>query len=246
MPLKIFVNSRYPDIAPLAQTIANDGIPAEAVDIYNRRNRVARLAYGNMDICIKQFRVPHMLNRIVYGKLRHSKARRAYENALILHENGINTPEPLAYIEERSGGMLRRSYYLCRHIEGYSDLRDIEKTAGHDEIILATGQLLAELHHKGIWMKDFSAGNILWKRSEDGSLRLALVDINRMAFGVHSRKKLNTNFRTITANPVVLQDIAAAYSHYSGADPDPVLETARCERRKYLRMQRIKNILRRH
>ena len=39
-----------------------------------------------------------------------------------------------------------------------------------------------EIHQKGVWHVDYSLGNILISKKEDGSYKFSLVDINRMEF----------------------------------------------------------------
>ena len=50
------------------------------------------------------------------------------------------------------------------------------------------------LHRAGVFMKDFTQGNILFRRDDSGAYRFMLVDINRMEFGVTDTKKLMSNF----------------------------------------------------
>jgi hypothetical protein len=47
----------------------------------------------------KSFKVPNIVNKVAYKYFRKSKAP-LFEYATILLENGIGTPQPLAYYEK--------------------------------------------------------------------------------------------------------------------------------------------------
>lgn len=236
-------DERHTALAALAQEIASTGIPAEAVDIYKGRNLVVRYDTPHGAINIKQFKIPHIINRLVYGNLRHSKARHAFENAEKLIAKGFHTPQPLAYIEHRQGLLFGISYFVSEQLEGYADIRDLATLEHRDAIVDAIGQLMADLHRAHIFMKDFSQGNVLWRREADGSIRLALVDINRMAFDVYSTRRLMKNFRSIAEDPTLLNNLALAYSRASGMPSDEALQRANRARRLFLRKRRIKKLL---
>ncbi len=243
MGVHIKTNERLAGIADLAKRLAASGIPAEAVDIYKGRNRVVRLDTDASAVNIKQFRVPHAINRLVYGNLRSGKARRAYENAERLLSLGFPTPAPLAYVEEREGIKFGISYFVSEQLDGYSDIRQIAHSEHRAAIVEAVGQLMADLHRAHIFMKDFSQGNILWHLEPDGSISLSLVDINRMAFGVHSTRRLMKNFRSIADDPTLMADLAAAYSRASGMPTAEVMRRAERAKRLFLLKRRIKKLL---
>lgn len=244
MAVKTVIADGFTNLRPLVDTIAREGIPAEAADIYQGRNRVVRYDASDQPLNIKEFHVPNAINRLVYGNLRKSKARRAFENGQRLLEMGFDTPRPIAFIEKTDGRLMGQSYYISRQEDGMEDIRRLARSPLRDRLVDHIGQLMAQLHQAGVWMKDFSQGNILWRLEPDGSLRLTLVDINRMAFNVTSRRKLMSNFRTVTDDPQMLRAIAAAYAFHAGADPDQVLRQAIDQRRRYKRKARLKAKLR--
>lgn len=236
-------DERHSALAALAQQIASTGIPAEAVEIYKGRNIVVRYDTPFGAVNIKQFKVPHIINRLVYGNLRHGKARHSFENAEKLIAKGFHTPKPLAFIEHRQGLLFGISYFVSEQLEGYSDIRDLATLEHREAIVEAIGQLMADLHRAHIFMKDFSQGNVLWRCEADGSIRLALVDINRMAFGVNSTRRLMKNFRNVADDPDLLNDLALAYSRASGMPSDEALKRANRARHLFLRKRRIKKLL---
>lgn len=236
-------DERHSALAALAQQIASTGIPAEAVEIYKGRNIVVRYDTPLGAVNIKQFKVPHIINRLVYGNLRHGKARHSFENAEKLIAKGFHTPQPLAYIEHRQGVLFGISYFVSEQLEGYAEIRDLATLEHREAIVEAVGQLMADLHRAHIFMKDFSQGNVLWRREADGSIRLALVDINRMDFDVSSTRRLMKNFRNVADDPDLLNDLALAYSRASGMPSDEALRRANRARSLFLRKRHIKKLL---
>lgn len=243
--VKIFVSPWAPDVEPLAHEVAANGLPADSTMIYNgRRNKVVKLNRENRDINIKAFRVPNIVNRIVYGTFRFGKARRSYEHALRLRNLGFNTPEPLAYIELSKGPLFGRSYYICQQLEGFRDMRSLE---GHDissliQLADCLGLLIARLHDAGIWMKDFSQGNLLYRPVAKGRFEFFLIDINRMEFDVTDRKKLMKNFDTITDDDKFLTLLSMAYAQHTGQPKEEVLRTVINTRINFLARKENKEV----
>lgn len=80
--------------------------------IYKGRNELREYNYKGKNLVIKSFAKPNLINRIVYGLFRSSKAQRSYEYANMLLKAGIGTPEPVGYCTERIGLLFTRSYYI--------------------------------------------------------------------------------------------------------------------------------------
>lgn len=235
------------------EEVASKGIPDEAVDIYRGRNRVVALPApapcGSERINIKEFRRPNFINRWAYAYIRRGKARRSFENARRLLDAGFITPPPIAWAECRGpAGRMELSYYISGQLDGWQEIREAEK-AGHprlDDIAAAIGALLYRLHNAGIWMKDSSPGNFLWREESSGEISLALVDINRMAFGVRRRKTLMSNFGRIFAGEGPTVAAARAYARAASIPEDEIvavaLEARRDEARKRQRKQALKRL----
>lgn len=190
---KIKVWEQAPDsVRLLAGRIATEGIPSEASIIYDQRNRLA--SYNTPDdrtYNIKAFRIPHIINRIAYGWFRGSKARRAYENAVMLCELQVATPQPYAYIEEfDSMHWLHKSYYISRQLpDDFTQIRYADQRDDFDNIVREVAHFVADFHKKGVWMVDLTPGNILLRRTDEG-YEFALVDVNRMKFDVRKTSTL--------------------------------------------------------
>lgn len=229
------------DCGALLERLAADGLPSDAKIIYRGRNTVAE-ADG---LCVKAFAVPGVIKGLIYGIFRRPKAKRAYENALRLGSMDIYTPEPAGYILNKVGPLLRQSYYVCAMLEGYSELRGIEKRADFDALADALAAFMYSLHRKGVFFKDFTQGNILFKK-EDDTYRFALVDINRMEFGVSDHRRLYENFGSTLDTEAGQRALARRYAALAG-DPslaDDLMEIYRRRQAKLWRKRRLKERLR--
>ena len=247
MSQTIHIAKWAPDVADLARELADHGLPADAVDVYVGRNRVVKTERKGRLINIKAFKIPHIVNRLVYGNLRGSKARRSFEHALRLRNLGFNTPEPLGYVELRHGPLFGRSYYLSQHIEGFREMRSFGAEERLGELAEQLGALIARLHDAGIWVKDFSRGNLLRRRDDKGRYTFFLVDINRMEFGVDDRKKLMQNFKDITSDHQFLRRLAKAYARHARLDEQATVDEVMAIRvafeQSWAKRQRFKRLL---
>lgn len=229
------------DCGNLLADLSAQGLPADAKVIYRGRNVVAEVR----GLCVKAFAVPGAVKGFIYAAMREPKARRAYENALRLIELGIATPRPAGYAINTSGGMLKESYYVCAMLEGYSELRGIESRSDFDAIAKALAAFMLELHKKGVFFKDFTQGNVLFRRHGDG-YQFALVDINRMEFGVTDRSRLYANFGSTLDTEDGQRCLVRHYAALAG-DPslaDELMDIYRRRQAKLWRKRRIKERLR--
>ncbi len=248
MKAKIIISPKYAALTPLIQAIADKGVPTEATEVYHARNTVYSLdTDAGIRLSIKDFHAPSFVNSLVYTHLRLSKARRSYANALRLISMGFDTPDPVAYIEIHSGARLTRSYYICRQIDGAEDLRlwHLRDAAAMSPVLDALAQYMVRLHCAGVYHKDFSPGNILY-RKENGVYRFYLIDINRMTFGVHSLKRLMDNFSRIDIESAeATADLARRYAIAADISPEKAEAEALERLQGYLRGKRRHRMLKR-
>ena len=119
---KIKINPKYEYLRDFIESIP-DVFEQEGRVIYTGRNLIKVLtAPDGTQINIKRFHEPHGPNKLIYSwNIRKPKGQRAFEYPMILKKKGINTPEPLALIEERN--------FL--NLLGYSYLITIQCDYGH-------------------------------------------------------------------------------------------------------------------
>lgn len=182
----------------------------------------------SLTLNIKSFKKPFLLNQIVYGYFRKSKAKRSFEYASILLEKEIGTPKPIAFKENTSILGLLDSYYVCEHI--YSDLtyRELVETEYPDgeNILRQFVHFTYKMHQNGIEFKDHTPGNTLIKNNFDGTYNFYLVDLNRMNF--HTSMDFATrmkNLSKITPKQKMVATMSNEYAKISGFDEKLVFET---------------------
>ena len=154
--------------------------------IYDKRNqlRVIEAPDGTL-VNVKRYCVPHALNRVVYSLgIRQPKGRRAFLYPARLLERGIDTPEPIAYIERRRCGLLGLSYFVSVQSPLGHTLYELSNAqeGTYEDLAEAVGRFVAIMHEREVLHLDLSPGNILWDKDEQG-YHFAVVDINRMHFG---------------------------------------------------------------
>lgn len=187
--------------------------------IHKARNELKIISLGELRAVVKSFKVPHLLNRIVYTFFREGKARKSYRNALRLEELGISTPAPVAVIEFFESGLLEESFFIAEYFDYDFTIRTplLEPLPDREAIFKAFAAYTYDLHQKGVWHLDYSPGNILIKRTENG-YRFSIVDINRMEFRPITPLQGCANFNKLWASDEELEIIGAEYARLSGLD----------------------------
>lgn len=187
--------------------------------IHKARNELKIIELSGVKTVVKSFKVPHLINRIVYTFFRHSKAYKSYHNALRLQELGISTPQPIALIEFFSTGLLADSYFISEWFDYDFTIRTplLEPLEDRKAIFTAFAAYTYDLHQKGVWHLDYSPGNILIKRTGQG-YRFSIVDINRMTFRTITPLEGCENFNKLWAFDDELEIMAREYARLSGLD----------------------------
>jgi len=152
--------------------------------LYNKRNIIKIVEFQNKRYVVKSFKIPHLLNQIVYNFFRASKAERSYENSVKLIELDINTPQPIGYIEFSTLFLFKESFYISDFFDYDFEIRAVfsdKKFEDREKILKKFIVFSYELHQKGVYHIDYSPGNILVKK-ENNSYIFSIIDVNRMKF----------------------------------------------------------------
>ena len=183
--------------------------------IYEGRNMLKVYEVNGIKLTVKSFKIPHLINQAAYSFFRKSKAERSYEFGMGILRKGINTPVPIAYIEQHCVGLLRRSYYISEYCDYDRSFREFDLRPGtfikKKNVLLAFADFTVAMHEAGIYHEDYSNGNILFKE-KDGNILFSVIDINRVTFGPVGLQKAYKAFRRLCAGEEMLCIIAERYA----------------------------------
>lgn len=193
--------------------------------IHKARNEIKIIEHDNVKTVVKSFKVPHLLNKIIYTFFRTSKAYKSYEYSLKI---APFAPTPIGYIAFQKFGLIHDAYFISEHFDYDFTIREPlldENFEEKENIFKAFAQFTYELHEKGILHLDYSPGNILIKK-ETNDYVFKIVDINRMQFKTLSLDERLKNFSMLWAKDQDLTIIAKAYADIASEDPDYCLHQA--------------------
>lgn len=222
--MKIVINPKYKELESFVQSIP-DIFDNQGEIIYNARNVIKKMEFRGMYFGVKSYRVPIFINKIIYTYFRPSKASRSFEYAMKLMEKGINTPDPVAYIEEKKAGFLNRSFFIYKYEDNVTHIR--EEMLGHSggkDFEKELAAFIANMHNKGVLPLDMSPGNILWKTGNNGQPVFSLIDFNRMEFMDDIPKDLRyKSFKRISEEYDIIAHLAKEYARICNLDENEAI-----------------------
>ena len=178
------------------------------------RNTIKLFDLDGTTINIKSFKVPNLLNKIIYNFFRKGKAQRSFEYALKLITLEIGTPEPIAYFQESNNYFFGRSYYVSKHLNYDLTYRELTKDFNYpdfENILRQFTRFTFELHEKGVNFLDHSPGNTLIVKNSN-KYDFYLVDLNRMKFGAIDFNKRIKNFARLTPHKKMVEIMSDEYA----------------------------------
>ncbi|REG87229.1 lipopolysaccharide kinase InaA family protein [Winogradskyella sediminis] len=190
------------------------------------RNVIKIVTIGGERYNIKEFKVPNMVNKIVYRFFRKSKAERSFLYATRLLNAGILTPAPEAFVEYKSAFTFGSSYYISKQLKYDFTIRkliDEPECDDYDTILRQFTQFTYRLHESGIHFLDHSPGNTLIIKNGD-NYKFYLVDLNRMAFKTLSYDERLANFARLSPKDYMLDIISDEYAKLIGKPQEDVRE----------------------
>ena len=182
------------------------------------RNTIKKIELNGKLFNIKKFKTPNAVQSLVYRFVRKSKAKRSFEYASVLLEKGINTPHPIAYLENFEVG-LKDSYYISEHVDYDFDFRVLNHNPKYPDrkaILRQMAEFTFQLHENEINFLDHSPGNTLIKDKKDGTYDFYIIDLNRMRFEPMGFEKRMRNFRRLWLSKTMINVMAPAYAELYG------------------------------
>ena len=210
------------------------------------RNTIKVVSFGDLLLNIKSFKPPGLLNKIIYGHFRKTKAVRSYNYANTLIEKGIGTPQPIACLEDSDIIGLTNSFYVSEHINADLTFRELVEEPDfidHEQILRQFVRFTHQLHEAEILFKDHSPGNTLILKKGD-RYNFYLVDLNRMDFKNLTFQERMKNFSRLTPKKEMISVMSDEYASLTGMDYQLVFnemwkQTSKFQE-KFFRKRRLK------
>ncbi len=210
----------------------------EGTYIYGGRRNLIKCftAPDGTVVNVKRFCQPRLFNRLVYSYgIRQPKGQRAFDYPARLLDKGIETPEAVAYIEERNVlGLLGQCYFVsiqCSYAHRLYEMQQATPSV-YEPLAEALAVYTANMHNQGVLHLDFSPGNVLWD-IVDGHYRFSVVDINRMHFGMVSMEKGCKSFARLWGPKRFMQLLVRRYAMLRDFNPDQAETILMCERKAF-------------
>lgn len=144
---------------------------------------VAKITIDSQTVVVKRYNIKniwHAMRRF----LRPSRAMASWTNAHCLKFFGIDTPRPLAIIEERWGIFRKRAYFIMTYLPGQTIDQALRDSAGNELVIARIldqlEKLLGQFAAAKISHGDFKASNFLIS-----SGKVYIIDLDGLR--LHSR-----------------------------------------------------------
>jgi len=193
--------------------------------IHKARNEIKITDFNDESLVIKSFKVPNIINKIIYTFFKSSKAKKSYDNSLKI----INfVPKPIGFIEFKKFALIKDSYFISENFKYDFTIRE----ALLDNSFMDKGKIFKEfakftlkLHEAGIFHLDYSPGNILIKKEDTGYI-FKIVDINRMQFINLTLNDRLKNFSKLWAKNEDLIIIIKEYAKLFNADETLCIKNA--------------------
>ncbi len=157
---------------------------------------------------------------------------------------GFDAPTPVGYVEVRKGLRLRESYYVNEIVDGHN-MREWEKRADVEELLDDFAAYMLRLHRAGVMHRDFSPGNFLVTKDENGHRHFNIIDVNRMEFNIGDKNKFMRNFRAINLAPAETERLARKYAKVAEIDEETCVKEALARLAAYERSKRRHRMLKR-
>jgi hypothetical protein len=168
--LRIYHHPYHPDLPELLASIFADPDTAIAnAELIKDSDKttLAKITQGDVELVIKRYNIISFWHAITRG-LRVSRAHRCWVYAHLFKEIGLDTPEPIAMIEQRQGPIRRRAYYIMRYRSGLLGRTAMLEANPQqlEQYLQALVNDLQQLYKRMITHGDLKATNWLWHEKQ--------------------------------------------------------------------------------
>lgn len=167
-------------------------LPSKEKTLRHSRNAIWNIADPRSEqkkIAVKQ-PVKMYPHKAFLDRFKPSKGKRSWSGAMELLRREVDSPLPIAYFEKAGDTTLKQNFYLCEFqasdftigqifpafAAGESSFKGITPDVFYRQF----AKFCHKMHAKGIHFRDFSGGNILVNKQDDGTLLFSLIDTARL------------------------------------------------------------------
>ena len=234
--MKIVVDERFQHLAVEIGRLPQMMDEGQGQTVYNSRNRVVRFIMGEQPMMVKRFKRVNLVQQVVYTFFRKTKAERAFRFASEFLQRGIDTPQPVAYMEQRHHGLFTTGYFVSLEVPGTETsllLREV-----HDyppDLAEAVARQVVRMHSRGVLHGDLNLSNFLLAptpspftdEGTDGH-HFIMIDTNRSHFtsGMPAPAECLQNMVRLTHRRDLYEDLVRRYARLRGWNPDETASQA--------------------
>lgn len=242
--IKVRINPKYDYLSSEIHNLPAHNYRVEKV-FCSSRNTVEQVRFGDEQFVVKRYKRPTLANCVVYTWLRKPKTRKAYDNALWLSSIGVETAEPVAWVESYKHSFFHTGWFVSRYLP-YKSAKEVYDSLTSQNLrrhfAVDFFNFVESLFRKHITNRDFNAGNFLAYATPHG-FRFAMIDINRLKRSrlslADETKALSQLGLTPTENFVVL----SSFAKKSERSFDDIVLSFMVNRKVGSTKQRLKRIL---
>ena len=227
--MKVVVDKKFEHLTDTIACLPQMMDEGKGEVVYDSRNRVVRFAVEGLSLMVKRFKRVNAVQQVVYTFFRKTKAERAFLFASEFLKRGIDTPQPVAYMEEHHHGLFTTGYFVSLETPGTETsllLREVQDYPR--DLAEAVARQVVLMHSKGILHGDLNLSNFLVTShlSPLTSYSFTMIDTNRSHFcnGYPSDSECLKNMVRLTHRRDLYEDLVRRYAFLRGWDAD---ETAR-------------------
>ena len=238
--MKIVVDKKYRFLGDVIASLPCLMDEGQGETVYDSRNRVVHFSHNGLSLMVKRFKRVNAIQKVVYSFFRKTKAERAFLFAEEFAKRGIDTPQRVAYIEEKHAGFFDTGYFISIEAQGTETsllLREVQDYP--KDLAEAVAQQVVFMHSKGILHGDLNLSNFLCTQDDEG-YHFTMIDINRSHFcdGMPSDEDCLKNMVRLTHRRDLYEDLIRRYAKLRGWDADSTAHRAlalldRFENRKF-------------
>lgn len=193
--------------------------------VYDSRNRVVRFSINGLTLMVKRFKRVNAVQQVAYTFFRKTKAERAFIFAKEFLRRGIDTPQPVAYMEQSRGGLFTTGYFVSIETPGTEaslllrEVKDYPSDLAED-----VARQVMMMHSRGVLHGDLNLSNFLVHTSTTPQLlnSFTMIDTNRSHFtqGMPTNEQCLQNMVRLTHRRDLYEDLTRRYARLRGWDEE--------------------------